>query len=208
MLKKIRWLAYGAVAVLLAGWALVWTGVLRLGPEGDGLLGIATPGGVTIGGPFTLVDTTGKPTSDADFRGRWMLVYFGYTFCPDVCPTELQSVSNALDLLGPTAARIAPIFITIDPARDTAPVLADYVKLFDPRIVGLTGTDAQVAAAARAYRVFAAKVESKNNTDYLMNHSSFVYLMDPAGRFIALFRQGTPPKEMADGIAARIAKAG
>jgi protein SCO1/2 len=213
MLKKIRWIAYGGVGVLLLGWALFWTGLVTIGPNGSVVMGGAlrdgiSVGGVTIGGPFALIDGTGKAVTDADFRGRWMLVYFGYTFCPDVCPTELQSVSTALDLLGPLAARVVPVFITVDPERDTPAVMAEYVKLFDPRLIGLTGSAAQVAAATRAYRVYAQRVDTKTNTDYLMNHSSFIYLMGPDGRFVALFRQGMAPQEIATAIQARLAGAG
>ncbi len=209
MLKKIRWLAYGGIAVLLVAWGLIWSGMLIVGPGltlrlGGALQDGLSFNGVSIGGPFALVDTTGKTVTNADYRGRFMLVYFGYTYCPDVCPTELQSVSTALDLLGGDAAKIVPIFITVDPERDTVKAMAEYVKLFDPRLVGLTGSPAQVDAAERAYRVYAAKVDSKTNSDYLMNHSSFIYLMGPDGRFIALFRQGMSPQDIAAGIKARL----
>lgn len=205
MLKKIRWLAYALVAVALVGWASVWTGVLRVGPHGTISTSVSLPGGVAIGGPFNLVDGAGHAVTQADFHGRWMLLYFGYTFCPDVCPTELQSIANALDLLGPDAQKLAPVFITVDPQRDTPSVVADYVKLFDPRIIGLTGTPAQIDAVTRAYRVFAARVETKESSQYLMNHSSFIYLVDPDGRFVALFRQGMSAAEIADGVRARMA---
>lgn len=206
MLKMIRWLAFGSIAALFVGWGLVWTGAVKL--AGAPAIGVTVPGGVSIGGPFALVDSAGKPVTDADFRGRWMLVYFGYTFCPDVCPTELQTVANALDLLGPATANIAPLFITIDPGRDTPSVIGEYVKLFDPRIIGLTGSQTQIDSAARAYRVFAQRVDSKDSTDYLMNHSSFIYLIDPQGRFSSLFRQGTSPQDIAAAIQARMAGTG
>jgi cytochrome oxidase Cu insertion factor (SCO1/SenC/PrrC family) len=153
-----------------------------------------------VGGPFALTDQHGAAVTDASYRGRWMLVYFGYTFCPDVCPTELQTIAGALDKLGPQASQIAPLFVTVDPERDTAAALADYVKLFDDRIVGLTGTPDQIAAVARAYRVYYAKATSKDSSTYLMDHSSFMYLMGPDGKFRALFRQGMSPQALADAI--------
>src|SRR6185437_773362 len=139
--------------------------------------GTGVPAGLAIGGPFTLVDQSGKRVTQADFRGRWMLVYFGYTFCPDVCPTELQTIAGALDKLGPDAASIAPLFITIDPARDTPAILADYVKLFDNRLIGLTGSAKEIDDVAREYRVYYAKVTQNSGGSYLMDHSSFAYLM-------------------------------
>jgi protein SCO1/2 len=135
------------------------------------------------------------------------LVYFGYTYCPDVCPTELQAVASALEMLGPAAATIVPVFITVDPERDTPAHLADYVKLFDDRLVGLTGTPEQIAAVARAYRVYYAKVTPRESTTYLMDHSSFLYLMAPDGTLRALLRPGTSPKEIADTVKARMAAA-
>jgi protein SCO1/2 len=205
MMRKIRWAAYGLLLAVLAFWATLWLRGDMQNPVAA--ISVQVPGNVAVGGPFTLVDSAGRTVTDADFRGRWMLVYFGYTFCPDVCPTELQTVTSALDLLGPLAEKVAPLFITVDPERDTVPVMADYVKLFGPRLVGLTGSPAQVAAAARAYRVYFAKSTPKETSEYLMDHSSFLYLMGPDGRFRALFRQGTSAQELADSIRARLSAA-
>jgi protein SCO1/2 len=135
-------------------------------------------------------------------------VYFGYTYCPDVCPTELQTVVAALDQLGPLAERIVPVFITIDPERDTPAALAEYVKLFDERLVGLTGSRDQIAAAARAYRVYYARANSKDTTAYLMDHSSFIYLIGPDGSFRALYRQGMSAPDLADALKARLSAGG
>lgn len=201
MLRRICWLAYGLIALVAIGWGALW---LRQEASAPLLGGVSVPGGVSVGGPFTLVDDHGRTVTDASYRGRWMLVYFGYTFCPDVCPTELQTVSAALEKLGPAAARLVPLFITIDPGRDTPAALADYVKLFDERLVGLTGTEQQIAAVAREYRVYYAKANSKDASSYLMDHSSFLYLMGPDGKFQALFHQGTSPEELANAIRARI----
>lgn len=157
-----------------------------------------------VGGPFRLTDHTGKAVSDADFRGKHLLIYFGYTFCPDVCPTELSSMAGAMDKLGPTADKVQPLFITIDPERDTAAHLAGYVALFHPRLIGLTGTPDEVRAVAREYRVYAAKAPGSTGEAYLMDHSSFVYLMGPDGKFVAVFPGGTGPEKMAADIKKRI----
>jgi cytochrome oxidase Cu insertion factor (SCO1/SenC/PrrC family) len=203
-MRKLRWLAYGLIAAVLVFWGAVW--VQRGGLTGFNAasVGVSVPGGVSVGGPFALVDGSGKPVSSDSFHGRFMLVYFGYTFCPDVCPTELQTVTNALDLLGRDADRVVPIFITIDPQRDTPQVIGEYTRLFSPRLVGLTGTPEQVAAAAKAYRVYYARATSKDSTTYLMDHSSFLYLMDAQGKFSALFNQTTTAQQLADGIKAKL----
>ena len=155
---------------------------------------------VAIGGPFKLVDQHGRAVSDADFRGQYMLIYFGYTYCPDVCPTELQAMSQAVDKLGDDGAKVTPVFITVDPERDTVEELAAYAPHFHPRLVALTGSSEQVAAAAKAYRVYYRKVDDESATDYLMDHSSIVYLMDPEGRFVTHFGGGTSPDKMAEKI--------
>lgn len=158
----------------------------------------ARGGAPTLGGPFSLVDGQGKPVSDRDFRGRFMLVYFGYTMCPDVCPTTLNQVAEALDKLGPKAERVQPVFITLDPERDTPAVVKQYTAAFTPRLVGLTGTSEQIAQVAREYRVYYAIHRTGNGSqDYTVDHSSVLYLMDPNGRFVAPIR--------ADGTADQIA---
>jgi len=153
-----------------------------------------------LGGPFTLVDHTGRTVTQADFGGRLKLIYFGYTYCPDVCPTELSSMAAAMDQLGADGERVQPLLITIDPARDTVPHMAGYVSLFHPRLVGLTGTPEQIATAARAYRVYYAKAPNGGEADYLMDHSSFVYLTAADGTVKAVFPARTAPEAMAEGI--------
>jgi protein SCO1/2 len=156
-----------------------------------------------IGGPFTLEDTAGRPVTDRDLRGSWLLVYFGYTFCPDVCPTTLSAVAGAMDKLGPRAAHLRPVFITVDPQRDTPAVMRDYVASFSPRMIGLTGTQEQIAAVAREYRVyFAVHRTGPGANDYSMDHSSLLYLVGPDGRFVAPIRAD----DSADGIAASVAQ--
>ncbi len=138
-----------------------------------------------VGGPFSLVNQDGRRVTEKDFLGRYMLVFFGYTYCPDVCPTELQVMSAALDQMGPEADRIQPVFVSIDPARDTPEVLKAYVGNFNPRLIGLTGTPEEVATIAKAYRAYYAKAGNAGAaTDYLMDHSSIIYLMGPDGRFV------------------------
>ncbi|MGC1410410.1 MAG: SCO family protein [Acetobacteraceae bacterium] len=139
-----------------------------------------------VGGPFALEDGNGKQVSDRDFRGRYMLVYFGYTYCPDVCPTTLNDVADALDRLGAKADRLQPIFITVDPKRDTTAVMKQYTAAFTPRLIGLTGSQEQIADVAREYRVYYAEHRiGPGPNDYAMDHSSVLYLMGPDGKFIA-----------------------
>ena len=139
-----------------------------------------------VDGAFTLATTDGTVVSENTFRGKWLLIYFGYTFCPDICPTTLNSVASILEDLGQEAQNVKALFITIDPKRDTPQVLADYVKAFDPRIVALTGTRLQTAAVARAYGVIYER-QDIDGGDYLYNHTSYIYLMDRTGKFIEAF---------------------
>ena len=146
--------------------------------------------GARLGGAFTLIDQNGRTVSDTSFAGRYRMIYFGYTFCPDVCPTSLQHLMQGLKKFAATApdraAKIQPIFITVDPARDTPAVMKQYVAAFDPRLIGLTGSEAQVAAAAKAFAVSYAKVATEGSSDYLMDHVSMPILFGPKGEPIAL----------------------
>ena len=156
----------------------------------------------SIGGPFALVDSAGRPVTDHAFRGKYMLVYFGYTTCPDVCPTTLADVESALGTLGAKGAAVQPVFISIDPARDTPAVVGPYVANFGTRWIGLTGSAGQVADAARAYRVYYATHRTGPAPgDYTMDHSSILYLMGPDGRFIAPVPADAPPATLAGDIA-------
>jgi protein SCO1/2 len=153
-----------------------------------------------IGGPFTLLDSHGKTVTDRDFRGKYLLVYFGYTFCPDACPTTLTQVADALDRLGGKADRLTPVFITVDPKRDTPAVVGTYAAAFSPRLVGLTGDSGEIAAVAKEYHVYYAVHGS--GADYTVDHSSILYLMGPDGKFVALI----PADAGAPTIAAALAK--
>jgi len=143
-----------------------------------------------MGGPFALIDHTGKPRTDQDFRGKLLLIYFGYSYCPDVCPTDLQQIALAVDRLGSAGVAVRPLFITVDPERDTAAHLADYVPLFHPRLIGLTGSAEQIGRTALAYKVYYAKFPP-DSPDYVVDHSSFIYLVDETGKYIGFFPPGT-----------------
>ena len=158
---------------------------------------------VRFGGPFELVDHTGATRTNADFAGRFMLIYFGYTNCPDICPHNLQVMTEALERLGDVGAELQPLFISSDPARDTPQLLREYVENFHPSLVGLTGSETQIRAAAKSYRVHRSKLVSKDATDatdYLVNHTSLTYLMGPDGNFVTLFPHDTTPEFMATTI--------
>jgi protein SCO1 len=168
------------------GYALVGVLLALLLFAAGGFLWFSGRSGAAVGGPFTLVNGQGQTVTDRSFRGKYMLVYFGYTHCPDVCPTTLSDIAAALKQLGPKAQRIVPIFITVDPARDTPAVMERYASLFSPRIVGLSGSPAQIAAVAGEYHVYSAKhVTGPGPDDYSMDHSSVIYLMGPKGHFVA-----------------------
>jgi protein SCO1/2 len=155
---------------------------------------------VEIGGPFLLTDHTGRQVTEKDYLGNFTLVFFGYTFCPDVCPTELGDIALALDELGDLSLAVTPVMISIDPERDTPSVLAEYVPLFHERLVGLTGTPEQIKTVADAYRIFYRRVDDPEYSYYLMDHTSFVYLLNPEGNVVSLMRYGTSPEEMASTI--------
>ena len=152
-----------------------------------------------FGGPFTLSAHDGRRVSDSDFRGKFMLVYFGYTRCPDVCPVDLLALSEAMQILGAASAAIQPLFISVDPQRDTPALLADYVQSFHPRLLGLTGSEVEIAAAVRAYKVHRVKYTPANDPgNYGVDHSSLTYLMGPDGRFRTLIPHNTSAERMAE----------
>jgi cytochrome oxidase Cu insertion factor (SCO1/SenC/PrrC family) len=157
--------------------------------------------GPAIGGPFTLVDQDGKTVSDRDFRNRYMLVFFGYTYCPDVCPTTLSTVAGVMDKLGPNfAKKVVPIFITVDPERDKPAVLKTYVEAFGHGIQGLSGTPEQIAKVAKDFKVYAAKVKGDTPDSYSVDHSAIIYLMGPDGRFVAHFTHGISIDDLVAGL--------
>ena len=217
MLHAVRAFSIALVLLIASLWAVAWFSQDESETLGDSFSrlaatllgneaavpstgGVQLPQGMTLGGPFALTDHTGRAVTETSFGDQFLLVYFGFTYCPDVCPTELGTIAAAVDALGDDAARVTPMLITIDPERDTTAALADYVSRFHPRMVGLTGTPEQVAAAARAYRVFYAKVNRPEATQYLMDHSSFIYLVGPDARVRALFRPETSPDAIAQAV--------
>ena len=174
----------------------------------DGRQVQTSAGEALIGGPFTLIDQHGARVTEQDFAGRFMLVYFGYTFCPDICPMSLTVMAAALDQLPEAQAeQVVPILITVDPARDTVEQLADYAPLFHPRLVALTGSAEQVREAARAYRVYYHVPEEEGDA-YLVDHSTFVYLMGPDGSYRTHFGIDASPEAMAEAIGEEIAASG
>ncbi|HKM70147.1 MAG TPA: SCO family protein [Stellaceae bacterium] len=186
------------VAVLLAGFVILGAGAflaLSLHETPRGAAGTLLAS--AIGGPFQLVDQNGKTVTNADLKGKWSLVYFGYTHCPDACPTALNDISIALDELGPKRDAVRPVFITVDPERDTPEVLKSYVTAFDAPILALTGTPEEIAQAAKGYRVYYAK-HPETGGDYSMDHSSVIYVMDPEGRFTASFTHENTPEQIAE----------
>ena len=196
----VRWLLLAVVAA--AAVAVGWT-VTSLVVGGGST---ASLNRALIGGPFSLTDQNGQRVEDSRFRGRLMLVYFGYTYCPDVCPTELQTMSQTLDALGPAAAQIQPLFITIDPQRDTPEQLKEYMTSFYPGFLALTGTPAEIDAVARAYRVYYARSrdpadpKGSKTEGYLMDHSGYVYLMGRDGQYLTHFGPASDPQRMAEKI--------
>ena len=158
-----------------------------------------------IGGPFALIDHAGKLRTDEDFRGKLLLIYFGYTDCPDACPTDLQQIGLAVDGLAAGAEAVQPLFVTLDPERDTATHLAEYMPLFHPRMIGLTGSAEEIRRVALAYKVYYAKYPP-DSPDYVIDHSSFVYLVDEAGRYVGFFPPGTTADRMIEMIKLHLPK--
>ena len=212
-LRAISWMAFAGITLLLIAIA-----VLKFAPGVRDLISprldrsvsasnedtVSVPAGVPIGGAFELTNDKRHPVTDADYRGRWMLVFFGYTNCPDECPLTLQKMATALEALGPLADRIALLFITVDPTRDTPQRLASYLRNFDSRIVGLSGTDEQIAAVAKAYRVYYETGKTEESGADLVSHSTFLYLMDRSGKLNALFSQDVTPEKLTAALRTRL----
>jgi cytochrome oxidase Cu insertion factor (SCO1/SenC/PrrC family) len=159
----------------------------------------------TVGGPFTLTDQNGRLRSDTDFRGKLMIVYFGYTHCPDVCPTDLMAITQALDALGPAAEGVQPVFITIDPERDTKG-LTEYVSAFHRRLVGLTGSPEEIRRVANAYKAFYVKVKDERSGDYSIDHAGVIYLMDRNGEYLGFMPPQTAPDRLTEILRTNLAK--
>jgi protein SCO1/2 len=176
----------GLVAVLLAGGLIFKAGIFDAAPPPS-----------LVGGPFQLVDQNGKPTTEATLKGQWNAVFFGFTYCPDVCPGTLQALAAASDQLGPKAKDLKIVFVSVDPDRDKPEVVKDFLSgdTLPKNILGLTGTPQQVAGAVKAYRAYVNKVGDGPN--YTVDHSTMIYLMDPKGRFVKVIPYNLPPDEIA-----------
>lgn len=197
------------IGLVLAGWLVYWQAgkdegrVQEMRQQAQAVTAQpdAPPNAAAIGGPFTLIDQDGKSRSDADFRGKYLLIYFGYTYCPDMCPTGLQSMSRALDQLGDESTKqVQPLFITIDPARDTPSKMKEYIASFHPAIIGLTGSAEQISAIAKEYQVYYKKGDNVDEHDYVMDHSSLIYLMDGQGKFVATFPEQVDPAKLVEAL--------
>lgn len=184
--------------ILIVGLALPWW--LQQNTSGGGSM----VGEAAIGGPFELVDQNGDTLRDSDLRGRYMLLFFGYTYCPDFCPQTLLTVTEALDRLEEEAPekadQVVPIFVTVDPERDTVEAMAAYAQHFHEDLLALTGTPEQIDATAKAYRVYYRKAEDPSLNDYLMDHSTFVFLMGPDGKYMTHYTHGTAAEAMAESL--------
>jgi cytochrome oxidase Cu insertion factor (SCO1/SenC/PrrC family) len=192
-----------AAKPILAGLAaLLIIGLIAVVPR---LLEEVSHGPPAIGGPFTLIDQTGHTVTSGNFHGKLMLIYFGYTYCPDACPTTLANVAQAYDKLAPAEqAKVVPIFITVDPERDTVDQMASYVGNFSPALVGLTGTPDQLKPVLQEFRVYASKVDGSDG-NYSVDHSSILYLMDRNGKFVTHFDSTATPQQIADGVKKQLA---
>lgn len=189
----------GAVVVLAVSlWATQASAQAEV-PRADAarLMNELMSGKAAVGIPFTLTNQRGKRVSLADFRGKLVLLYFGYTFCPDVCPTDLLAMAQTLKLLGKSGDQVQPIFVTLDPVRDTRELLRGYAAAFHPRIVALTGSEGEIRRIATAYKVFYEKVTPPNSKTYFIDHAAFTFLLDRNGKYVLFFPPGTTPDRMA-----------
>lgn len=193
-----------AIAAGLATVAVVGITALVVQTSDDGPCGTSTVAGGDIGGPFELVNQDGLTVTDKDVITEPTLVYFGYTFCPDVCPLDSARNAAVVDILAEQGISVTPVFISVDPARDTVEVVRDYTDNFHPKMIGLTGTEEQVATASKAYKTYYNKADDDPEY-YLMQHSTFTYLVLPEKGFVEFFRQPTPAEEMAEVAACHIA---
>jgi protein SCO1/2 len=202
-LKKI---VLGSAALLALAGGIGWAIAVWRDNSAPPTVTTASAGQALVTSDFELVDHRGHAARDEDFRGLWQLVFFGFTYCPDVCPTGLATISTVLDELGPAADKIVPLFITVDPERDRPEVLKDYLANFHPKILGLTGTTEQVAAATKGFRVYFRKVQQPDQPDaYTLDHSTFIYLMDPEGGYATHMSPQLAPEEIAARLREKIA---
>ena len=206
-LRKLSFAVWSIAIVANLGFAGAFLWLMQTDrPTGT----IGRSGEADLRSEFSLVDHTGRDVTESDYSDRWQLVFFGFTYCPDICPTTLDFVGTTLDLLGPEVEKVAPLFVSVDPERDTVEIMAEYVAAFHPRIIGLTGSPEQISAVAEEFKVYYAKLEDEGAPDgYLMAHSGYIYLMRPDGEFEAVFREGDQePERFAKEILVRIGEKG
>ena len=184
-------------ASLFAGSNVAAAGEPRERTDAVRMMSDLMSGTAAVGGPFTLTDVDGRRRSLADFHGKLVILYFGYTFCPDACPTELASIAHLMQVLGADGAKVQPLFVTLDPQRDTADVLREYVTAFDPRLVALRGTEAEIRRVAATYKLYFRKVYAPKSGTYFIDHASLTYLLDRDGRYVGFFPPGTTGERMA-----------
>ena len=201
MNRPVALIPFLLLLACVAGGTLWYLGDVR---AHRGVESVASGETVTLGGPFSLTDQNQMLRTEKDFQGKYTLVFFGYTYCPDVCPTTLAVMAAALDKMGARADMIVPLFITVDPQRDTPDKIKSYLASFGPRFVGLTGSPADIASVAKEYRVYYREHPGENGGAYTVDHSGVVYLMDPAGKFIANYSLETSPDKMAADLTKRL----
>jgi cytochrome oxidase Cu insertion factor (SCO1/SenC/PrrC family) len=191
-----RWVAFGALIALAPASRLHADDAPSAAQLMDDLMWARGP----IGGPFALTGHDGRQRTDAEFRGKLMVIYFGYTRCPDICPADLTSIALALDRLGDAADAVQPVFITLDPERDTPAQLAEYVKAFHPRLIGLTGTPDEIRKVAAAYKTYYVKAGNADGADYAVDHAAFIYLVGRDGQYIGFLPPSTTPERLSEVI--------
>lgn len=194
----------GGILAGAAGW-LLWPAPRERERTAAELMDIVMWGREPIGGPFALVDHNGQRRTDADFRGKLLLVYFGFTSCSDICPIDLQTIAGAIDKLGPIGEAVQPLFITVNPELDTPEQLKGYVALFHPRLIGLTGDRKQIRDVTRAYKVYFARTVPAVRTDPNFDHSGLIYLMNANGQYVGYFPPGTPAERMVEVLRPQLA---
>ena len=207
-MTRMGWILALGTLLVVAGIGYWLTGHLSGGDITKGGNGapVVSSGTPQIGGPFTLIDQDGQTVTQDSFGGKYLLIYFGYTYCPDVCPTDLAKMAAALDAMGDDAKMVQPIFITVDPERDTQEQMKLYTRQFDARLAGLTGTPAQIASAAQAYRAQYEKVKDPSaEGGYSMEHTPYIYFMSPDNKFLTFFvGTSVTPEDMAKAMKAKM----
>ena len=197
--RLIRIAVLSSIALVVSAGIAYWQVSSELSERQQAATAAVSPyAAAGVGGPFEMVNHLGETVTDETYRGRFLLMYFGYTYCPDICPTELYEMVVALDLLEHPTPNIVPVFVSVDPERDSVELIADYVDLFHPDMVGLTGSQEQVEAMTEAYRVFYRRVESPGFADYLIDHSAQVFLVGPDGLMRDMFSPTMSPEGMAE----------